>query len=98
MLTQSEFLGYVRKISIVTSKQGRVYKFKLNDNDLYGEGLGDVTSRPRAPFKLSVDALYRAYQNGVETTTEMKKYANGRQSPALAVLMEVRKMLAEGSR
>ena len=95
-LTQSEFLGYLGKISIVTSKQGRVYKFKLKDNNLYGEGLGDDTSRPRAPFKLSVDALYRAYQDGVETTTKMKEYSSGRQSPALAVLTEIRKMSTKG--
>lgn len=93
MLDRSGFESYLKKIKSVKSRQqGHEYRIVFRGDHLEGKGVGSDTVKARSPFRIPVDNLYEAYRHSVNTTTELKKYVSGKQSPSLAVLDEIRRM------
>lgn len=92
MLDRKGFESYLKEIKSVKSRQGHEYIIVFRGDHLDGKGVESDTVKARPPFRIPVKNLYEAYRHSVNTTTELKKYVSGKQSPSLAVLDEIRRM------
>lgn len=85
-ISYSDFVYLIKRINVATSVSGVEYI------DIYVEGEKVVGIRQSTgkPFGISLKDLYEAYNNvAVFTTTELKPYVGGVQSPSLAILIAI---------
>ena len=86
-ISRDEFVKRLKKVSIAHSRREHIeYCISFNPKQRICFG----TSTTRAPFDISLDDLYEAYVmcDKINTKT-IKPFVNGRQSPALAILIEM---------
>ena len=82
--SKAEFIDSIRKVTEVESIRGAKYlNIKLTDNTI--SGFRDST---KGSFDIDVNSLYTAYtQLDTFTTTSLKRFVSGVQSPSLAILI-----------
>ena len=91
-MEKKEFISRITNLGEVESVTGVNYRIvSINDKYILGTRLSTLKE-----FKIETDKLYRAYcdiSNGVikMTTTALRAYVNRTQSPALAIIMTLRK-------
>lgn len=92
-MEKNEFISRIKKLGAVESVSGIVYRIdSINDGYIVGTRLSTLKE-----FKIETDGLYQAYcdiSRGVTqmTTTALRAYVNRTQSPALAIIMSLRKL------
>ncbi len=91
-MNRAEFIEKLKKLGGAESVSGIVYRIDaVNDQYVIGTRLSTLK-----PFKIETDGLFRAYQDALAgkiamTTTALRPYVNRTQSPALAIIMSLRK-------
>lgn len=91
-MNKTQFINLVKELGSVESVSRVVYLIESVTNQ-YVIGLRTSTQKP---FKIETDGLFAAYNDMINgklplTTTALKTYVNRTQSPALAILMALRK-------
>ena len=92
-MEKNEFISRIKKLGAVESVSGIVYRIdSINDRYIVGTRLSTLKE-----FKIETDGLYQAHcdiSRGVTqmTTTALRAYVNRTQSPALAIIMSLRKL------
>lgn len=92
-MEKNVFISRIKKLGAVESVSGFVYRIdSINDRYIVGTRLSTLKE-----FKIETDGLYQAYcdiSRGVTpmTTTALRAYVNRTQSPALAIIMSLRKL------
>lgn len=92
-MERSDFISNLKKLGEVESISGVMYRID-SVNDKYIIGTRQSTLKE---FKIETDGLYNAYNDVIAgkipmTTTALRGYVNRTQSPALAIIMSLRKM------
>lgn len=85
-MSYSEFVDLIKRINVATSVTGVEYI----DIHVDGEKVVGIRQSTDKPFAISLKDLYEAYNSvPVFTTTELKPYVGGVQSPSLAILIAI---------
>ena len=91
-MEKNDFISNIRTLGAAESVAGGVYRIdSVNERYVVGTRLSTLKE-----FKIETDGLYHAYcdiSNGIipMTTTALRNYVNRTQSPALAIIMSLRK-------
>lgn len=89
----SDFISNLKKLGAAESVSGVLYRIdSVNDKYVVGTRLSTLKE-----FKIETYGLYNAYNDIIAgkipmTTTALRDYVNRTQSPALAIIMSLRKM------
>ena len=92
-MEKNEFISRIKKLGAVESVSGVVYRIdSANERYIVGTRLSTLKE-----FKIETDGLYKAYCDILRgttpmTTTALRNYVNRTQSPALAIIMSLRKI------
>lgn len=89
-VNQLEFIDTIKRLGTVTSSTGREYDIlSVSESEIIG-----VRPNTLHRFTIKTERLYRAYKAVVNdeiplTTTALKKFVPGVQSPSLAILRAI---------
>lgn len=92
-MERSDFISNLKKLGEAESISGVMYRIdSVNDKYIIGTRLSTLKE-----FKIETYGLYNAYNDIIAgkipmTTTALRDYVNRTQSPALAIIMSLRKM------
>lgn len=92
-MEKNEFMSKINRLGAIESVSGVVYRIdSINSRHIIGTRLSTLKE-----FKIDTDGLYQAFcdiSRGIIplTTTALRPYVNRTQSPALAIIMSLRKL------